>query len=749
MWQGPGGWRIVYAPDFEAANKLPVYQGEAYRFVVDVTDLIRSDADNIIRIQHTGSAALAKSAGGETPVYIGMMRLSTKTGKSLVAQAAEVIAQPINCGEPSAGPAVYEGGVFNSGGLQVTIGSVEYTFETRISYPNGGFNYLEATPEPTRQGQPEWHVSQKPGRRAALLLGEGPDYEFRREVTFGERRVDVADTIVNRHADVGLGLIVRDQVALQGDRRVHLAGDSSPWKNEYYSPANPSVYIAGPDQGLGIICQDDVFRNQATLFYDAEENAAGIMTDKLYLPPGGQHTLRWSIYPVASDDYFDFINLVREDWGSNYTVVGPWAFFNPDTIIDTPAEELKQMLDRLDVNYMVYCGGWVDWKNDKKEQKTIGFGTYVAQGDCWASFRQRLHDAIEKIHQARPGCKCLVYYDTQRDSWPDAPDRYPDSRLVNAKGQQLSTEWGGRYSISWNMVATLEDTFGKAMLDAVDVYMNEIGADGIYWDEMELTGYNSPLITYNMPDGHSCVLNSETHTVDHQIGITALLGEGHRLAVIDKVRALGGFVMGNGPTMTRELLAKQVQRMVEIQHNDTWCYEGNLDTPLGYASGRMDFGNFVRGVNLASLLVGTRYTYEHEIEPHMFPFTPIELHAGYLLGEERILATHSGNYGWPGEQCLARVLHFDTEGKLTGKDFPTTVGAEARTKVDLAEGEMIVLERLPVTLTPKGGTATVENVTYSPAALDFVVKSEQGCMLRMEEGDVQIWPGKQTLHMNR
>ncbi len=207
--------------------------------------------------------------------------------------------------------------------------------------------------------------------------------------------------------------------------------------------------------------------------------------------------------------------------------------------------------------------------------------------------------------------------------------------------------------------------------------------------------------------------------------------------------------MGNGPTMTRELLAKQVQRMVEIQHNDTWCYEGNLDTPLGYASGRMDFGNFVRGVNLASLLVGTRYTYEHEIEPHMFPFTPIELHAGYLLGEERILATHSGNYGWPGEQCLARVLHFDTEGKLTGKDFPTTVGAEARTKVDLAEGEMIVLERLPVTLTPKGGTATVENVTYSPAALDFVVKSEQGCMLRMEEGDVEIGPGKQTLHMNR
>lgn len=748
LWQGSGGWRIVYAPDFAAANKIAVYQGEAYRFVLDVTDLIRSDADNTIKIQHTGTAALAKSAGGEIPVHIGMMRLTTKAGGSPVAQAAEVMAQPINRGEPGAGPAEYEGAVFNSGGLQLTIGGVEYAFETRVSYPNGGFNYLEAAPEPTRPGQPEWRVSQRPGRRAALLVAEGPDYQFYREVTFSDRRVDIADTIMNARPDAELGLIVRNQVNLEGDPRVHLAGDPDPAKVQYYAPANPSVFVAGDGHGIGIICQDAVFRSQATLFYDAEENAVGIMTDKLWLPPGGSYTLRWSVYPVASDDYFDFINLVREDWGSNYTVVGPWAFFSPDTVIETPAEELQQMLERLGINYMVYCGGWVDWKNDTKEQKTIGFGTYVLD-EYWASFRGRLHDAIEKLHQVRPGVKCLVYFDTQRDSWPDAPDRYPDSRLMNAKGQQLSTEWGGRYSISWSMVATLENSFGKAMLDALDVYLDEIGADGVYWDEMECVSYGGPLIAHDMQDSYSCMLDPETYTVDHQIGVTTLLGEGHRLAVIDRVRSKGGFLMGNGPTSTGDLLAKQVQRMVEIQHNDTWCYEGNLDTPLGYASGRMDFGNFVRGVNLATLLVGTRYTYEHEIEPHMFPFTPIELHAGYLLGEERIIATHSGNYGWPGEQCLARVLHFDTEGKMTDKDFPTTIGAEARTKVDLAEGEMIVLERLPVTLIPKGGTATVENVTYSPAALDFAANSERGFTLRMQEGDLEIPPGEQTVHVDR
>ena len=78
--------------------------------------------------------------------------------------------------------------------------------------------------------------------------------------------------------------------------------------------------------------------------------------------------------------------------------------------------------------------------------------------------------------------------------------------------------------------------------------------------------------------------------------MTTLLGEGHRLGVIDRVRAKGGTLMGNGPTATRKLLAKKVQRMVEIQHNDTWCYEGNLDSPLGYASSRMDFGNWTRAM---------------------------------------------------------------------------------------------------------------------------------------------------------
>lgn len=203
--------------------------------------------------------------------------------------------------------------------------------------------------------------------------------------------------------------------------------------------------------------------------------------------------------------------------------------------------------------------------------------------------------------------------------------------------------------------------------------------------------------------------------------------------------------MGNGPTCTRKLLGKQVQRMVEIQHNEYWNYEGNLGTPLGYASSRMDFGNWIRSLKMATLLVGTRWDYEHEISPYVFPFTPIELHAGYLLGQERIITIHSGSYGWPGESCLVQVRHFDEQGKLTPNDFPTEVGKQSRTKVDLAEGQAVVLERLPATVKSKAGQATISQVKYGPEGLSFMLTAPRGAALRVGSGAMKVAAGQKLV----
>lgn len=745
LWQEYGQWRLVYAPDFEVCNTQPVYAGEAYRFVLDISDLLRADGENTITFTNLGTRALASRVGSEIPVVVGMMRLEVREGTGPVAQAATVTAEPVNRGEPLAGPAQFEWGAYNSGGFALTVDGVRYPFETLVSYPNAGFNRLEASPEPTVQGQRGWHTSLRAGPEP-LIIGEGPDYELRRSITVVNGHLEVADTWVNRR-DRDLGLIVDNRVMIEGDRRVHLAGSADPGRMRYYSPGYPAVYVAGAGHGIGMICEDDVYRNQAWLTYNTEDNSAGLRTEMLWLPEGGAYTLRWSIYPMASDDQFDFVNAVRQDWGSNYLTPGPWGFFSPDSVIATPVEDLRTQLDRQGINYLVYCGGWVD---RQANPKTIGFGTYVLD-EYWASFRHRLRQAIARLHEARPGVKCLVYYDTQRDSYPDANERYPDSAITDATGRHQYTEWGGQFSISWSMLATLENSFGRAMLAAVDEYFAQMGVDGLYWDEMEGTGYGSPLVTHAFGDGYSCALNMDTYEPDHQIAVNTIAGAGHRVAVVERVYEHGGMVMGNGPTAIRKLLELQVPRMVEQQHNDVWWYEGLLDTPLGYLSGYQSFDRFVRTINQASLPVATHWSgYTHQVQPYLFPFTPIELHPGYLLGQERIVATLSGNFGWHGERTLARVRHFDTEGMLTARDFPTVVGDEAKTKVELAQGELVVLERLPITVTPVGGEVTVSNVRFDDDAIALTINSAGGAKVNIEGlAQMQVGPGEQQVSVKR
>jgi hypothetical protein len=191
--------------------------------------------------------------------------------------------------------------------------------------------------------------------------------------------------------------------------------------------------------------------------------------------------------------------------------------------------------------------------------------------------------------------------------------------------------------------------------------------------------------------------------------------------------------------------------MVEVQHNDRYAFEGNLQTPLGYMSARTSWEDFLRAFGMATLPAVCRTAeLPHDISQHLFPFTPMELHAGYLLGQERIVATHSGNYGWPARHALVRVRHFDQTGKLTTTDFPTTLGSEARTAVALQAKEAIVLERLPMSFEPgkkssrgkrPAWRAEVRQVRYEPDAVSMHLSAPQGGVLKIESGGFALQDG--------
>jgi hypothetical protein len=126
------------------------------------------------------------------------------------------------------------------------------------------------------------------------------------------------------------------------------------------------------------------------------------------------------------------------------------------------------------------------------------------------------------------------------------------------------------------------------------------------------------------------------------------------------------------------------------------------------------------------------------IAQYVFPFTPIELHAGYLLGRERVIATHSGNYGWHHERALAQIFHFDSQGKITPHNFVTHLGSEARTPIALKENEAVVLERLPLRFEPAKPNAKwqadVSQIHSDATGLSLQFNAPVGGVLVLEPG---------------
>ena len=101
------------------------------------------------------------------------------------------------------------------------------------------------------------------------------------------------------------------------------------------------------------------------------------------------------------------------------------------------------------------------------------------------------------------------------------------------------------------------------------------------------------------------------------------------------------------------------------------------------------------------------------ITTKMYPFTPVEIHSGWLLGRERILTTHSGEFGWKGENSLCIPYVYNEKGsripgypvKFTG----TPQGTLCR--IILGKKYCASLVRIPVSV-ELSGSLVLTDVQY-------------------------------------
>ncbi len=633
--------------------------------------------------------------------------IAAQYGEEATARFAPVRAE---CEPIRKGKRIAAGGqsvrVAPTGGMQLATANGYCIVESKYSFPGDkiGWNCLG-----TQNDHPDPAWSPRVGRAGSheiRVSAKGSHYSVERAVRIDDGRTEITDTLLNTGTEP-VGILVRNEVItphMPAGTRLGLGADE------------PILFAAQPTYDLGIAIEDDVSRAHFTPYCTA--NRIGFRDDRLVLGPGQSHALRWTLYlrpPMGTA--LDFINAVRQDWGSNVTVQGPCAFFDANRdIIDDPVR-LKEYLKRRKLR-IAMLSPWLDYDPGSMDR--------VMSRD---EYKAMMLKATRALRAADPEIRIIGSIETD---WVTIyPDRFADGdRLpVDGKGghgptplseeltqvllnsglpwvDSLKTDREGGATVElYTRAGTPQTALGvypragnhqaKFLLEQAKFLVEEIGLDGFYIDEFSLWWVDS----YDRPDGFTGTIDRETGEVTRQYTSAMIAGIGPR-------RDLCEYIIDRGLTMVANTWAttQRENQYPVMRFAETWSTfdvlslpmkakppfmpelaRGQLGTPIGLGINAPSEGinsaeRLMRGIilYLRHGMVYYHYFYgdipsegegagEYGPINHMFPITPVRLFEGGIEGEERTVTCVSGTYEWRHDE-RPTVLAFGPDGRQIDAD---------------------------------------------------------------------------------
>jgi hypothetical protein len=670
----PSQWRLAYAPDFEILTKLPYYNAESYHFALDVSDLIKAGENTLVFTQ-TGNKDVARNAKSDLTLVFRDLRLEVREGPGVLP------------GEPPRPPRFrpFDCTAKRSAPLRVTDGNGRL-FAVRSGAREYIVNSSFAGPE-VAPGQCQWRHERQMKTESAL------------------GRVLVTDRFTNL-SDQPVGIRVQHEIKLTEGRceRVNFGGREEPNLEELNRPECPYLFLPHGGAGVGIVAYDDVLRMHGMMYYDDERQAGGIRDDWFGLPPKGEYTMTWAVYTTATENVFDLVNLIRRDWGVSFRIDGGINFFEPDAILAYDDAKLKEHLERLNINLSMSQGGWYDRKLVAAGKRNVGHGPIVA-GDFYADYRLRLQAACEKLRRLRPGMKCLIYYDAWLVSGAGIAEHFAASFYTRADGRPRMYQEKSAFDFPIaNVVPTLDNTMGRETLAKIPpMILDEIGADGLYWDEIG-HGFQGKA-DYAHPDPHTWVTDASGKL--RNVGAPDLAAQPFKLAFMKAFLDRGAMIVGNSPptNITEQKIHFTRFTETDIPHHPglvtkTWLY-----TPVSYAGwstyhlpnvAEKDFLADVKeklwnaNLYLFSAPMFYHLFTQENLATYQYPITVTGLDEGVIIGNERIITLRPGRFGWPGRKWRGELLRFDAEQKIVQRRR-VTPGKDGCVTVELREGEAAVV----------------------------------------------------------
>jgi len=611
---------VPYTPDFDAIDKDAKYglrNAKAALFELRVTDLLKRSG-NVLIIKN------APLPGVDKMLVVG-------NGK-LLYRIPPVVKVPQ--GPPSGALPFF---------FPQTVKPVNYQIKQNgpqeFSLQLNGKNYIVSSQYSTPAGK--W------------VNGSNAFFTVQRQLEKKDGWLVVRDVFTNL-TDQNLPLMHRDQVQIKCDK-VWLGGFSlSGLTGTSVNPSNPTTFGVQGKTGIGLLPLDDVFQVHITNF--STPDSIGLMDNTLVLKPKSTYTAEWAIVPLDSADHFDFINATRRLLDVNFQIDGPDAFLRADPR-STGKWTDQQIIDFAkfkDVKYLCLILGYPYYKG------LVPHGTAFNQIDhtAWT-------DAIARRRRLLPDVKQIAYFHCYIDVASEAPEKYDDSRLLLPNGEQ------GNYGLSTDkiFIPTLTDFYGSAIAKSLDLLLDQMKLQGIFWDEMDYSRYR---YTYgDQWDGCSANIDPTTMKITRLKSSVTLLSQPWRFMQARRIMKNGVLIANGGLPATRTM-----RNLHYMAFNETGsianCVNSQLYTPIALGDHlterseedayhgmlkALDYGCLYYWYNDLNVIP----TY-HTLTQYMYPFTPVELHHGYVIGKERILTNRSGTFGW-NDNSKHEVHVFDATGR--------------------------------------------------------------------------------------
>jgi hypothetical protein len=643
-WFAITGWRVPYAPDFTANEKskssIGAVDPETHRWTFDVTRLVKPSGNRLV-------IAAIPNLPMTSPLTLGQVELIFKPSEHVKRVKWEEDEEPVWTGPSLFVPAKthrvdYRVTERGDRALQVTVGGEAFDVESEFRC---------ADPQAFRV------------KRSVRSLAEC---------------VEVTDEIENlTDADIGLMIHHRVPLAARKIESLYLCGWPKTMKEgSQYQAMHPSVFVATKDGGFALLARGDAFRLHCRSALEA--GVASINDERLGLGPRARYAMRWNFFPAPSRDYWDFVNAARRALDVNFTLDGPMGFISAPraTAPGFTDTELKAFADNRSLRYVSANIPYTD-----KPPHRYLHGTGYLEADGWGA---RTKELLQRLAKLRPGLIPVTYFHGFVSTETNSPEKYRDARILHGDGTQANYPY--RYPLPM-FCPTLDNSYGLALPGFFDWARQAVGVNGIYWDEME--GSSETYTFDGRWDGHTVMMDPKTLKIRLKPAMIALLSQEWRIKQCEDILKHGPLI-ANGQPQTDSMTRLHFLRFVEtgdINH----MINSQLYTPVGLGDHlsektEKDISRQIR----AHLRYGCLYYYYSaniqttypQLTSRMYPFTPIELRPGVLIGKERILTARSGTFGW-GDRSKHEVYAFDETGREVPAFKAETIERDGMTVTEL------------------------------------------------------------------